>query len=90
MAAHEKSHYKSLEEVQAQIEALGANITLQTDLSPLHRQVKVGALTAPNAIAVLPMEGCDSERDGSASWSSGAICVLPAVGQGYFGGRPAL
>ena len=67
MAAHEKFHYKSLEEVQAQIEALGANITLQTDLSPLYRQVKVGALTAPNAIAVLPMEGCDSERDGSPS-----------------------
>lgn len=67
MSAHEKYNFKSLEELQEKIRLLDAAINLTEDLSPLHKQVKVGHKVAPNAFAVLPMEGCDSERDGSPS-----------------------
>lgn len=67
MSAHEKFNLKSLDELKGKIDALGADISLSSDLSPLARQVKVGNKTAPNALAVLPMEGCDSNPDGSPS-----------------------
>ncbi len=67
MASHEKFHYQSLAELRAQIEALHVDIALTEDLRPLLAPVRVGGLTAPNAMAVLPMEGCDSEPDGSPS-----------------------
>ncbi len=65
MAAHEKFHYKSLEEIEAEARALHTDLKFTTDLSPLAKSVKVGARTAPNSFAVLPMEGCDSNPDGS-------------------------
>ncbi len=67
MASHEKFHFASLEELRAKIAALGVEIALTQDLSPLGSPVRVGHLTAPNAMAVLPMEGCDSQPDGSPS-----------------------
>lgn len=67
MSAHEKFHYQSLEELKEQIKDLGVNIQISEDLSPLKRPVKIGTKTAPNAMAVLPMEGCDSNPDGSPS-----------------------
>lgn len=67
MSAHEKFGFNTLEELKAKIEELGVDINLSENLSPLHKQVKVGKKTAPNALAVLPMEGCDSEPDGSPS-----------------------
>lgn len=67
MASHEKFHFQSIEELKEKIAELGANIHLSEDLSPLAHPVKVGSKTSPNAIAVLPMEGCDSEPDGSPS-----------------------
>ncbi len=67
MSAHEKFSFDSLEKLQAKIKELEVDINLSEDLSPLHKPVKVGNKTAPNAFAVLPMEGCDSEPDGSPS-----------------------
>lgn len=67
MASHEKFHYKTLEELQADIERLGVDIRLQTNLSPLGRKVIVGNKQTPNAMAVLPMEGCDAQPDGAPS-----------------------
>ena len=67
MAAHERFHYQSLEEIQAQARALHTDLNFASDLSPLARPVKVGSKTAPNSFAVLPMEGCDSNPDGSPS-----------------------
>lgn len=67
MASHEKFHFQSIEELKEKIAELGANVPLSEDLSPLKQPVKVGSKIAPNAIAVLPMEGCDSEPDGSPS-----------------------
>lgn len=67
MAPHKKFHYATLEQLRAEIAALGIDLPLHDDITPLRRPVRVGGLTAPNAIAVLPMEGCDSEPDGSPS-----------------------
>lgn len=67
MSAHEKFHYHSLKELKEQIDDLNAGIGLSEDLEPLKRPVRVGKRTAPNAMAVLPMEGCDSNPDGSPS-----------------------
>lgn len=67
MAAHEKFSFKTLDELTAKANELHTGISFTTDLSPLAGAVKVGGRTAPNAMAVLPMEGCDSELDGSPS-----------------------
>jgi 2,4-dienoyl-CoA reductase (NADPH2) len=67
MSAHQKFNFTSLDGLQKKITELGVNITLRDDLTPLSKPVKVGTKTAPNAIAVLPMEGCDSNPDGSPS-----------------------
>lgn len=67
MSAHEQFAFKSLDELRHRIAELDVNLRLADDVSALSRPVRVGHLLAPNAIAVLPMEGCDSERDGSPS-----------------------
>lgn len=65
MSCHEKFAFNSLEEIEKKAVELHADIKFTTDLSPLAKQVKVGNKTANNAFAALPMEGCDSARDGS-------------------------
>lgn len=67
MAAHEKFGFKSVEELREKIAQLGVNIKLSEDFSALGKPTAVGNRVAPNAMAVLPMEGCDSEPDGSPS-----------------------
>ncbi len=67
MASHEKFGFATLQDLREKIAALNADIPLSEDLSPLKKPVRVGHLVAPNALAVLPMEGCDSSPDGSPS-----------------------
>lgn len=67
MASHEKFNFKTLIEVEEKVNSLDLNIKFSEDLSSLHREVKVGKKLAPNSIAILPMEGCDSNPDGSPS-----------------------
>ena len=67
MASHEKFKLKNLDELREKITELGVNIQVTEDLSPLMKKVAVGSKTAPNALAVLPMEGCDANPDGSPS-----------------------
>lgn len=67
MAKHKMFRYKSLEELKQEIESQKVNIELTEDLSPLRNNVKVGHLKTSNAMAILPMEGCDCEPDGSMS-----------------------
>lgn len=61
--------YKSLNELQHAAESLGAT-HVAFEHSPariretLARKVRVGSITAGNAMAVHPMEGCDSTLDG--------------------------
>ncbi len=67
MAKHEVFQFETLEELKSKILQLNVNMALSEDVSSLAKPVKVGNRTAPNAIAILPMEGCDSELDGSPS-----------------------
>lgn len=71
MAGHEKFNFKSLAEIREKAKELNADVKFQEDLSPLFQPQKIGTnaapKVAPNSMAVLPMEGCDSNRDGSPS-----------------------
>lgn len=67
MAQFEKFHFETLQDLLTKIEELGLDIPLEEDLHFLHRPVAIGKLQTPNALAILPMEGCDSEPDGSPS-----------------------
>jgi 2,4-dienoyl-CoA reductase-like NADH-dependent reductase (Old Yellow Enzyme family) len=67
MAAHEKFNFNSLDEIRKKCGDLGLSLSFPDDLSPLGGKVKIGRLVSPNAMAVLPMEGCDSCPDGSPS-----------------------
>jgi len=67
MAEFKKFGFKNYDEIEAKIGELGVDIKLSHDLSPLGKQVKIGSKTASNSVAILPMEGCDSNPDGSPS-----------------------
>ena len=67
MSKHEKFNINSLDQLKAGIKELGVNISLSDEFSVFKQPVKVGNRISPNAFAVLPMEGCDSNRDGSPS-----------------------
>jgi 2,4-dienoyl-CoA reductase (NADPH2) len=67
LAKFEKFNFKNLDEIRAKVEQLGVPIHFSDDLTILSQPVKINHRTAPNSIAILPMEGCDSERDGSPS-----------------------
>jgi 2,4-dienoyl-CoA reductase-like NADH-dependent reductase (Old Yellow Enzyme family) len=67
LASFEKFSFKNIEEIRYKTSELGLDITFSDDLSVLSRPVAINRCTAPNSIAVLPMEGCDSESDGSPS-----------------------
>ncbi len=65
-AGFERFHYATLEELQADIDRLGVDILLSENLDVMKRPVTIiRGKTAPNSIAILPMEGCDSNPDGS-------------------------
>jgi 2,4-dienoyl-CoA reductase-like NADH-dependent reductase (Old Yellow Enzyme family) len=65
----QKFHYHTIEELREEIAYEGIdNIHLTEDLSPLGYPVKVGTHIASNAMAILPMEGCDCNLDGSPSY----------------------
>ena len=67
MTAHARFNFKSIGGLRGKIESLNVDISLWDDLSPLREKVDIAGRTAPNSIAILPMEGCDSDRDGSPS-----------------------
>ncbi len=67
MSLHEKFDFKNLEELKSKLTELNLQIGFEEEIKLLRESVKVGSLTAPNAIAILPMEGCDSNPDGSPS-----------------------
>lgn len=67
MAQFEQFSFKTLQELRDKIDALGVNIPTTEDFSALGKPVRVGSKVSPNALAVLPMEGCDSNPDGSPS-----------------------
>jgi 2,4-dienoyl-CoA reductase-like NADH-dependent reductase (Old Yellow Enzyme family) len=67
MAEHGTFHYRTLEDLEAHVAALGLDIRFERDIRALAEPVRVGAFRAPNALAVNPMEGCDGEANGTPS-----------------------
>jgi 2,4-dienoyl-CoA reductase-like NADH-dependent reductase (Old Yellow Enzyme family) len=57
--------YKTRDALLADARALGLDFALSEDLSPLFGPITVGGRRVGNRLAIQPMEGCDSEPDGS-------------------------
>jgi len=58
---------ESLDGLRAEADRLGAQLPLDTELSILGEAVKIGPFETANRFAVHPMEGFDSQPDGSPS-----------------------
>ncbi len=67
MAAHAKFRFRSTAELQAGARELGVDLPIDDDLSVLFDELAVAGRTAPNRLAVLPMEGADAEPSGAPS-----------------------
>ncbi|MGD0573639.1 MAG: flavin oxidoreductase/NADH oxidase [Sedimentisphaerales bacterium] len=55
---------EKIEDLQKLSASLSLNIPMQEDVSILGTAVKIGPLTAPNRLAVNPMEGADGDSNG--------------------------
>ncbi len=64
---HEKFSYKTLNDLKSKINELGVDIPLSDKTDILFDKVSVGEWEIPNRFAFQPMEGCDSDEDGSPS-----------------------
>ncbi len=62
-----KFNIKSIEELNQLCTEFSLDIHTSNDLDVLKKEIKLGNKIANNAFAVLPMEGCDSNPDGSPS-----------------------
>ena len=57
--------YKTSQDLIAGAKALGLDVELSDDLSPLFAPIDVAGRRIGNRLAIQPMEGCDGETDGS-------------------------
>ncbi|MBR4888394.1 MAG: flavin oxidoreductase/NADH oxidase [Clostridia bacterium] len=57
-------HYKDLQDVRNEMDMLGVKLPLSENIDILKQPLSFGKLTAPNRIAIQPMEGCDGTADG--------------------------
>ena len=78
--AHEKFHYKSLEEVQVKAAELGLSLPFAADTSALTKPLTVRNITFPNRLGIAPMEGADSTPDGAPSEYTLRRYVNEAIG----------
>ena len=58
-------HYRSLDELRADIASRGYAIAVGDRLERVVAPVRIGAFTASNRMAIHPMEGCDGNADGT-------------------------
>jgi len=65
MAEHESFNFKSRDELASKIKALGLSLSLSDNISVLFQKFDFSGRTIPNRLAVHPMEGFDSQPDGS-------------------------
>lgn len=65
--AHEKFHYKTLEDVQEKAQELHLSLPFAADTKILAAPLKIGSITLHNRLGIAPMEGADSLPDGSPS-----------------------
>lgn len=59
--------YQNIQELREDISRRNLPIEVADNLTPLSRPVNIGHMTSANSMADLPMEGCDSNLDGSPS-----------------------
>ena len=78
--AHEKFHYKSLEEVQQKASELGITLPFAADTKILAEPLKVRNITFPNRLGIAPMEGADSTPEGAPSDYTVRRYVNEAIG----------
>jgi len=64
VSEHERFRCDSLASLERAIDERGLELPLAADLSVLGEPVAVGGKSAPNRLAVQPMEGCDGSADG--------------------------
>jgi 2,4-dienoyl-CoA reductase (NADPH2) len=64
---HERFRYKTSDEILKTAHALGFELPFSDDISPLLNSVSTADFTVSNRLVVQPMEGYDSESDGSPS-----------------------
>ncbi len=65
MSKHKRFRLKDLHDLREELLTLGLELPIDEDLSVLAEPVKIGPLTAPNRLAVHPMEGFDATPDGA-------------------------
>ncbi|MBN2712476.1 MAG: hypothetical protein JXR97_08625 [Planctomycetes bacterium] len=65
MAKHEKFNIKDLDQLKGEMKRLGVDFPLDSDFSVLGEKLSTRACEIPNRFVVHPMEGFDSEPDGS-------------------------
>ena len=65
MARHEPFNFKSKDELAAKIETLGLSLPLSDNIPVLFQKYDLVGRAIPNRLAVHPMEGFDSQPDGS-------------------------
>lgn len=78
--AHEKFHYKSMEEVLEKAAELGVSLSFAEDTSILKTPLTVGSIVFPNRLGIAPMEGADSTPDGRPSEYTMRRYVNEAIG----------
>ncbi len=64
---HEKFNYRSLEDVKKKAEELGIHLPFAKDTHVLSHPLRFGNVSINNRLGIAPMEGADSQEDGSPS-----------------------
>lgn len=78
---HEKFHYKSVQEIQEKAKELSLHLPFATDTAVLKKSLHVSdSVTLANRLGIAPMEGADSELDGSPSELTTIRYVNEAIG----------
>lgn len=78
--AHERFHYKSLEEVKQKASELGLTLPFAENTKILAEPLKVRNITFPNRLGIAPMEGADSTPEGAPSDFTVRRYVNEAIG----------
>lgn len=78
--AHERFHYKSLDEVKEKAAELGLHLPFAADTQSLAAPLTVRGVTFANRMGIAPMEGADSLPDGSPSDYTTRRYVKEAIG----------
>lgn len=65
MTSHKRFHYKTVDELKADIRELKADIPVADTADALVQAVHIDGKKVPNRMAVNPMEGCDGKADGA-------------------------